>query len=54
VTFDRISRELGFSPDHAPEDGIREILDALDSRQIEDVDDANYYNHRVIGDGTGR
>jgi nucleoside-diphosphate-sugar epimerase len=54
VTFDRISRDLGYSPDHAPEDGISEILDALESGQIEDVDDANYYNHRVIGDGTGR
>jgi nucleoside-diphosphate-sugar epimerase len=54
VTFDRIARELGFHPDHTPEDGIREILDALESGQIDDVDDAKYYNHRVIGDGTAR
>jgi nucleoside-diphosphate-sugar epimerase len=54
VTFERISRELGFLPDRTLEDGIREILDALEAGQIHDVDDAKYYNHRVIGDGTPR
>ena len=54
VSFDRIFRALAFLPDHTPEDGIREILAALESGQIDDVDNVKYYNHRVIGDGIGR
>jgi nucleoside-diphosphate-sugar epimerase len=54
VAFDRISRELGFAPDRTLEGGIREILDALEAGLISDVDDARYYNHRVIGDGTAQ
>jgi nucleoside-diphosphate-sugar epimerase len=44
VSFDRITQELGFCGKHSVKDGIREIIHALDTGVIKDIDNPLYRN----------
>jgi nucleoside-diphosphate-sugar epimerase len=44
VGFDRIRTDLGFEPSFTVEDGIREVVDAIRSRQITDYRNPRYSN----------
>jgi nucleoside-diphosphate-sugar epimerase len=44
VTFEKLQKRLGFKITRTVEDGVREIIDALDSGLITDVGDAKYRN----------
>jgi nucleoside-diphosphate-sugar epimerase len=44
VSFDRITRELGFHGEHSVKDGIREIIRALETGEVRDIDNPSYRN----------
>lgn len=45
VSFDKISKLLGYKTDHSVQDGIREIHAAITSGRFSDYKDSRYYNH---------
>ncbi|MBT7074662.1 MAG: NAD(P)-dependent oxidoreductase [Anaerolineae bacterium] len=48
VSFEKIRRELGFEATLSPDDGVREVLFALQSGLIKDPQDGRYRNARFI------
>jgi nucleoside-diphosphate-sugar epimerase len=44
VSFEKIKRQLGFEITHTVEDGIKEIIDAINQGVINDFDDPRYRN----------
>lgn len=47
VSFEKIKKELGFTPDHKVEDGILEIKAALENKVIADPEEKRYYNYKL-------
>jgi nucleoside-diphosphate-sugar epimerase len=50
VSFARIRRELGFTPQHTMEGAVREIAAALRSGRITEYQDKRYSNHKTLSD----
>ncbi|MQF67078.1 NAD(P)-dependent oxidoreductase [SAR202 cluster bacterium AD-802-F09_MRT_200m] len=44
VSFEKIKRELGFQVTRTVEDGVREIMDAINQGVVTDLDDPHYHN----------
>ena len=48
VSFDKILKRLGFTPKYTVEDGIDQVIDAIDDGEIVDYSDAMYSNVKSL------
>jgi len=48
VSFDKIKKELGFTTEYTVDDGVREVLNALQTGLIRDPQDQHYRNAQFI------
>ena len=55
VSFDKIRNTLGFEPRWSVEEGVRQVIEAIESGRVADYQDAKYSNVKFLSDeGTSR
>jgi nucleoside-diphosphate-sugar epimerase len=50
VNFDKIKNTLGFKPRWSVEEGVRQVIEAIESGKVSNYQDAKYSNVKFLGD----
>jgi len=50
VSFAKLVKTLGFTPRRTVEEGVRQVIEAIETGRVKDYRDAKYSNVKFLGD----